>query len=302
MPDFALAADIGGTKIAAARVSESGKITHLNTCATPAHGGYDVVQALIALLQNLPQKNARVLAVDVPGLAYRDGHVWAPNIKGWKHMPLARALRKHFQLPVLIESDRNAFVVGEAWRGAARNRKDVVFVVVGTGIGAGILSGGRLVRGAAELAGAIGWMAVRDEYLPQYKSVGCLEAHAAGPGISKAAAVKMRRNLSAVELTTLARQGDKAARDVLHEAGSYLGLALANLVSTLNPKVIVVGGGVAEAGDLVLNPARETMKRWAQPLAAKQVRIVPSRLGIKAGLLGVAKLGFESCRAKYSEL
>jgi len=92
----------------------------------------------------------------------------------------------------------------------------------------------------------------------------------------------------------MARRGDAVAQEILQEAGHYLGLALANLVSVLNPEVIVIGGGVAAAGDLIIGPARQTMRRWAQPLAVKQVRIVRSRLGAAAALLGVARLAFET--------
>src|SRR6266568_145118 len=296
MFDCILAADIGGTKIAAARVSRSGKISCRCEALTPAEGGRAVVDVAARLLRQLPQQKARAVAVDVPGLAWPDGSVWAPNIRGWKRCPLGQTLRTQFNLPVLVESDRNAFVVGESWRGVARGCSDVVFLMAGTGIGAGILSGGRLLRGQGELAGAVGWLAVCDTFLPRYVSTGCLEAHAAGPAIATAASRRLHRNLTGREVTQLARCGDKAAREILHDAGRYLGLALANLVSTLNPKMIVIGGGVAEAGDLLIGPAREEMKRWAQPLAAKQVRIVRTTLKANAGLLGAAKLAWDHFR------
>lgn len=293
MPEFVLAADIGGTKIAVARVSRSGKITHSLKALTPTAGGRAVIDKIITLLRQLPQKDTHAIAVDVPGLAYRDGHVWAPNIRGWKHFPLREALWREFKLPVVVESDRNAFVIGEAWRGAARNCRDVVFIMIGTGIGVGILADGRLIRGHGELAGSVGWMAVRDQFRPEYRLVGCLEAHTAGPGISAVGSRCLKRKVTARELTQLARQGDKTARRILCEAGCYLGLALANLVSTLNPEVIVIGGGVAAAGHSLISSARKAMKCWAQPLAVKQVRVVRSRLGTTAGLLGVTKLAFD---------
>ena len=294
--DCILAADIGGTKIAAAQVGRFGKIFCRYEAPTPPEGGRAVVDVAARLLRQMPQQKACAVAVDVPGLAWPDGSVWAPNIRGWKRWPLGRALRTQFNLPVLVESDRNAFVVGESWRGAARGCSDVVFLIVGTGIGAGILSGGRLLRGHAQLAGAVGWLAVRDSFLPRYVSTGCLEAHAAGPAIATAASRRLRAKLTAREVTQLACHGDKVARGILRDAGRYLGLALANLVSTLNPQMIVIGGGVAEAGDLLIRPARVEMKRWAQPLAAKQVRIVRSTLKADAGLLGAAKLAWDRFR------
>jgi glucokinase len=293
MRRYALVADLGGTKIAVARVEDTGRITHRLLAPTPPVGGRAVVETLINLLRQLPTKGACALAVGVPGLAYPTGLVWAPNIPGWERMPLGKTLSRRFNLPVLVDSDRNAFVTGEAWQGCAKTCRDVVFVTIGTGIGAGIVSGGRLIRGCGGLAGCVGWMAVRERFLSPYEAVGCLECHVAGPGIARAAQRIFGRATDAREVVTLARHGDSKARKVIASAGHYLGLALANLVDTLNPQMIVIGGGVAAAGNLLLAPARETMRQWAQPLAVKQVRIRRSRLGARAGLLGVAKLCFD---------
>lgn len=293
MERFALVADLGGTKIAVARVGESGAVTHQLHAPTPPAGGLAVVESIVDLLHRLPGNGAGGIGVNVPGLAYPDGSVWAPNISGWERMPLGELLHKRFDLPVLVESDRNAFVTGEAWRGSAKGCSDVVFVAIGTGIGAGIISGRRLIRGCGELAGCLGWMAVRDNFLPDYQAIGCLESHVAGPGIARAAQRVFHRPIEAREVVKRARQGDARAREVIAQAGHDLGLALANLVDILNPQMIVIGGGVAGAGNLLLGPARETLRRWAQPLAAKQVRISRSRLGTRAGVLGVAKLCFD---------
>ena len=289
------AVDIGGTKIAAARVSRSGKLSDYAEVPTPTAGGRKVVEAVVESLRQRPSKGVGAIGVDVPGLAWPDGRVWAPNIPGWKRMPLGPSLKKRFGLPILVESDRNAFVMGEAWQGAARNCRDVVFLAVGTGIGAGILAGGRLLRGHGELAGSVGWMALRNEHQPIYKSIGCFEAHASGTGIGLEASKEFDRTISARELTTMARRGDRKAKALLESAGHDLGLGLANLVDVLNPEIIVIGGGVAAAGNMILDAARKTMKQWAQPLAVKQVRVVRSRLGTRAGLLGAAKLAFDFC-------
>ncbi len=293
MGPFALVVDLGGTKIAAARVDAAGKITHHRIARTPTAGGEEVVAAVIDILHQLPQQGVCALAVDVPGLAYTDGSVWAPNLSGWKRMALGAMLKQHFKLPVLVESDRNAFVTGEAWLGVARNCRDVVFLAIGTGIGAGIISGGRLLRGSNELAGCLGWMATGSRFRLRYKEIGCLESHLAGPAIAREASRIRKTATTTRELIHLARQGDPAARKVIAQTGEYLGLALANLVSILNPEMIVLGGGVAAAGNLLLAPARDTMRQWAQPLAGKQVRVVRSRLGAQAALLGMAKMAFD---------
>ncbi len=294
-PRAVWAVDLGGTKIAAARVSRSGKLSDYAQVRTPSAGGRKVVEAVVELLERMPAKDVGAIGVDVPGLAWPDGRVWAPNIPGWKRMPLGPALRQHFRLPVLVESDRNAFVVGEAWQGSARDCRDVVFLAVGTGIGAGILAGGRLLRGHGELAGSVGWMALRDRFLPDYKKVGCFEYHASGTGIGLAGSREFNRPLLADELTAMARKGNRKAMAVLERSGHDLGLGLSNLVDVLNPEVIVIGGGVAAAGNMILEAARKTMKQWGQPLAVRQVRVVRSRLGTRAGLLGAAKLAFDDC-------
>jgi glucokinase len=293
MRRYALVADLGGTKIAVARVEDTGRITQRLLAPTPPAGGAAVIEALINLLLQLPTKGACALGVGVPGLAYPAGLVWAPNIPEWERMPLGKMLNRRFNLPLLVESDRNAFVTGEAWQGCAKGCGDLVFVTIGTGIGAGIISGGRLIRGYGGLAGCLGWMAVRDRFLSPYRAVGCLEFHVAGPAIARVAQRIFGRATDAREVVTLAWHGDSKARKVIASAGHYLGLALANLVDVLNPQMIVIGGGVAAAGNLLLAPARETMRQWAQPLAVKQVRIRRSRLGARAGLLGVAKLCFD---------
>jgi glucokinase len=294
-PNAVWAVDIGGTKIAAARVSRKGQLSGYAEVSTPAAGGRKVVEAVVGLLERMPAEGIGAIGVDVPGLAWPDGRVWAPNIPGWKRMPLGPDLKKRFGLPTLVESDRNAFVMGEAWQGAARNCRDVVFLAVGTGIGAGILTGGQLLRGHGELSGSVGWMALRNQYQPIYKSIGCFEAHASGTGIGLAAIRELGRKLSARELTVMARGGDRKAKQVLESAGHDLGLGLANLVDVLNPEVIVIGGGVAAAGNLILEVARKTMKQWGQPLAVNQVRVVRSRLGGRAPLLGLARLAFDHC-------
>lgn len=296
MGRFALVADLGGTKIAAALVNDAGRITHRLLAPTPPEGGAAVVDAVANLFRSLPIKGTCALGVDVPGLAHPRGIVWAPNLPGWERMPLGAMLRRRFKMPVLVESDRNAFVMGEAWRGSAKGCTDAVFIAIGTGIGAGIISGGRLLRGSGELSGCLGWMAVRERFLPIYEKIGCLESHVAGPGLARAASRSFKRPTDAWQVVKLARRGDPIARRILAAAGHDLGLALANLVDVLNPQIIVIGGGVAAAGNLLLAPAREAVRRWAQPLAARQVQIRRGQLGAEASLLGMAKLCFDHFR------
>ncbi len=285
-----LVADLGGTKIQAARVTASGRLQELMETPTPAAGGEAVMAALLALLRRYDPAAIAAVAVDVPGLAYPDGDVWAPNLLDWTHFPLRRRLQQALGKPVLVESDRNAFMAGELWRGAARGCRDAICLMIGTGIGAGIYSDGRLLRGHDQLAGAVGWMAIRDTWRADYHSRGCLESHVAGPGLAEMArAAGLACDTRA--LLAAARQGERSARRILAQAGRDLGLGLANLVSLLNPEIIILAGWIGQAAGRELLPvARASLSRWAQPLAAKKVRLTLSRLGHRAPLLGLAAL------------
>ncbi len=286
-----LAADLGGTKIRAARFDARGRLQALVETPTPAADGEAVAAAVIAVLEQLRTPAPQGIGVCVPGLVYPDGHVWAPNLPGWQRYPLRARIRRGlagYDGPVLIESDRNAFIAGEVWRGRARGARDAIAVMLGTGIGAGIWSGGRLLRGRHELAGAMGWLAVDQDLRPGYRQRGCLETLAAGPALA-AAARAAGRNWDAPALVRRAQAGDPLARLLLAQAGAALGRGLANLVSLLNPEIIILSGGVADAaGKLLLAPAQRELRRWAQPLAARQVKLAVSRLGARAPLLGLA--------------
>jgi glucokinase len=196
---------------------------------------------------------------------------------------------------LVVESDRNASVLGEAWAGAARGARDAIYLIVGTGIGAGIISGGELVRGAAELSGCAGWLVAMDcdgRMRP-------LEELSAGPAIGRAGAKALgAREASAQQVFELAATGNTAAQAVIENAAQNLGIAVANLISLFNPEVVVLGGGVGTAGPALLDPLRATALRWAQPLAAKSVRIEASTLGANAPLLGAAYLALNVRRSR----
>lgn len=298
-----LAVDLGGTKCSAAVVDRSGRIRFCRTLPVDLTSSSAPIRQILRLAKELAdgkavQESFYSAGVCVPGLVRRDGTVWAPNLPGWKHMPLARRLKASLEIPVLVESDRNAAVLGECWKGAARGKTDVIVLMIGTGIGAGILSGGRIVRGAHELSGCAGWLTLSGEA----KGVGHLESLVAGPAIARTVRKRIRdgensslsrlnpRKITVHEIASAARQGDPLARDVFAGAGRLLGLALANIISLFDPQVIILSGGVAKVADLFLDSLRRTMLQRAQPLAAKQVRITVSNLGDTANLIGCARL------------
>jgi glucokinase len=303
---FVVAMDLGGTKLAGAVVNRAGRIVQRTSASVDARKAMTPVGQMVDMARELAGgKNLRgqiaAVGVAVPGLVRRDETVWAPNLKGWKRMPLGRKLRSELGVAVKVESDRNAAVLGEAWRGSARGKRDVIVLMIGTGIGAGILSGGRLVRGSHELSGCAGWMTVREEQGDGAKRVGQLESLAAGPAISNAAREELSRGVESVlgvlpagtwnayEVAEAARRGDMVSIEVFLEAGRFLGYGVANLVSLFDPEVVVIGGGLAQASDLYLDALRKAMKERAQPIAGKNVRVVVSRLGNDANLVGAAR-------------
>jgi glucokinase len=232
--------------------------------------------------------------------------VWAPNLPGWSKVRLKHLLEDALQRPVRVESDRNVQALAEAWLGlgAQRRVRNLVFLTVGTGIGAGLISEGRLIPGAHGVSGAAGWLVIDRLWKPEYSRMGCFEALGAGPAVGKLGKLALEQNrtsligvlakknaghITAEVVAAAARRGDEAARRVLQEVGTNLGLGVANIVSLLNPELVVLGGGVAGIGNLLLAPIREAVRRWGQPLARKQVRIVISRLGEEAGILGAAR-------------
>jgi glucokinase len=289
MPRCVFAADLGGTKLACAVVDSAGKILARRTEPVDTSSPRAPVAQIAGIADEIRARwKYSAIGVAVPGLARRDGTIWAPNLPGWDRMPLARLLRSKLKLPVVVDSDRNAGVLGESWRGAARGKSDVIVLMVGTGIGAGILTGGRLVRGAHELSGCAGWLCVTDEQSAVSRKIGALESLAAGPALAR-----LSRTPSAQKLAELARAGDRTAQKAFHRAGHLLGLGVANLISVFDPEVVVLTGGLTQAADLFFDELQSTALARCQPLIAGQVKIRVSRLQANANLLGAAKLAFE---------
>lgn len=276
-----LAVDLGGTKTALARVDAQGAV-HARRKLPAAR----TLEASIAQIVDAVE-DAAAVGVIVPGIyTPRTGRAWCPNLWGMDEVPLYEALQSRLSVPVVIDSDRAGYVLGEAWLGAARGLLDIVFVSISTGIGVGILSNGAIVRGAHGIAGAAGWFALDPEWKDSYQRTGCWEAEAAGPSVARLFGAD-----DAESVVQAARAGSDAARAVLDRAARYSAMGIANLISVLNPEAVVLGGGLLQgAGDLLLEPIRAEVLRWAQPIAAAKCRIELTQLGEDAGLLGAARL------------
>jgi glucokinase len=289
-----LAVDLGGTKASFAVIDADGAVRARTK--RPSHeDGVALSAEMVAATAadtvrtaGLRWTDVRGAGVVVPGIYDPStGRAWAPNLWGRDEVAVADELRKHLPVPVVIDSDRSGYVLGEAWRGAARGAADVVFLAVGTGIGAGILCHGRLVRGHGGIAGAVGWFALDPRWREDYGRMGGFETEAAGPALARRLGAA-----SAEDVAAAARRGDAAARRAVDETVEWLAMGIANLVSALNPQVVVLGGGLMQASDLFLEPVRHAVRRWAQPLAVEQCRIELTELGEDAALFGAARLAF----------
>jgi glucokinase len=201
--------------------------------------------------------------------------------------PLRDALQDRLGVPVAGGSDRTASVLAEQWLGAAVGLRNVVFVAVGTGIGVGIVADGRVVEGAHAAAGAAGWMLAGGPWKPEYVACGGWETEAAGPAVARRAGMA-----SAEAVAAAARAGDANALDAFRQTADHLAVGIANLISILDPEMVVLGGGLMQASDLILERIRSQALRWTQPIAAASVRIEKTALGEGAGLLGAARLAW----------
>jgi glucokinase len=287
-----LAVDLGGTKASFAVVDADGTVRVRTKRPSHERGtalSHDALAAAAAdtvRAAGLHWTDVRAAGVVVPGIYDpATGRAWAPNLWGHDEVPLGEELRERLPVPVVVDSDRSGYVLGEAWLGAARDCTDVVFLAVGTGIGAGILSHGRLVRGRGGIAGAVGWFALDPRWREDYGRMGSFEAEAAGPALARRLGAA-----SAEDVAAAARRGDPAARRAVDETVEWLAMGIANLISALNPQVVVLGGGLMQASDLFLEPVRHAVRRWAQPKAVEQCRIEPTALGEDAALFGAARL------------
>jgi len=308
-PSLAIGLDVGGTKILAALVDTAGRIHAQRRVDTPDDGDRRTV-ALIELVRALQSEHDLVsttVGVGAAGLIDLDGTMrYAPNLD-WRDYPLQAVLSEQLELPVRVENDAAAAAWGEYVIGAGRDAdRGAAMVTLGTGVGGGLVMDGRLVRGAYGLAAEFGHM-ILAEGGPRCPcgNRGCLEALASGTAIGRSAREAVaarslpegsrlydRADITGADVTALARDGDAGACAILAQAGHWLGVGMASLVNSLDPEIMIVGGGVVDAGDLLLEPA---IAAYHERVVARAHRVVPpvvrARLGDDAGVIGAALLG-----------
>jgi glucokinase len=316
--------DIGGTKVAAAlvrgRLPEPGARTRAEvetpqiidrfTMLTDATSAEACLRGVEACIADLEHGSGRVEGIGV-GVAsmvdFAGGRVVESVNLPLAAMPLRDHLERHFGVPVVIDNDATAAAIGEHLYGAGVGTSDMLMLTLGTGVGGGIISGGRPLRGASGAAAEIGHMIIDvngPECPANCPNHGCLEAYVAGPALGAAARVAAElepdsalgralaagRTVDSRLLTHLALEGDVGAVAVLERAGEYLGAGLVTLSNIFDPELIVIGGGAAAAGELLLAPARRVLAARALPPARDRVRVVPAAFGADAGFVGAAAL------------
>lgn len=304
--------DVGGTNVKIALVDDKGSILYSNSVPTRAEMGYEytvnnIKQAIRDLMSETKVTGIEGIGFDFPGqIDYKNGIVrLAPNIPGWVNIPIAKIIEDEFKIPTRIDNDVHCAALGELNFGAGKGCENFICMTVGTGIGSGIVINGKLVRGASNAAGELGHIKLQMHEGPLCGcgDYGCLEAFASGPSIVAMAeeyilggkSTKFRELASGGEITPFivaeaAKQGDPVARRIFARIGEYIGFGLSSVVNLLNPEKIIIGGGVADAGDILLDPIKETIKKRAMVVAGSAVEIVPAKLGNTAGVIGASLL------------
>ena len=304
----AIGIDFGGTTIKSALVQNGAILEHGELIDTRKHNTADsIIAELLRVIGALRAAHPEIEAVGIglPGFVdSKNGVVHElTNVQGWHEVALVALLREKTGLRAVIENDANAMAYGEFLHGAAKGARNAICVTLGSGVGGGLILEGRLYRGSWLAAGEIGHMSI-DSHGPRgvYGTPGDLETYVGNRQIAERAgrlytASRQQRPLekcTPAELAALATAGDHIAIALWDAIGTDIGAALADGVWLLNPDTIVIGGGIAAAGDIVIAPIQRTICERTSSLFHEQLRVVPAALGNEAGIIGAAELALEA--------
>jgi len=313
---YVVGVDLGGTNIASLLLNERGKVLRRDTRATLAREGKkrtisQIVNSVRDVLEGAKElgiSSDSIIGIGIgsPGpLNTKEGIIYfAPNLPGWRDVPLVEILVKELGMPVFLENDANAAALGEWWKGAGKDARSLVLFTLGTGIGGGIITNREVFHGAWDTAAEVGHIIIHEEGLLCNCGVrGCLEAYASATAVVK-------RTLKAIKegektlLTNLvddhleditcelvykaAQNGDKLCSLIAEETARYLGIGIASVVNIVNPEMVILAGGMIKARDLLFKPVRKYAQKYALKDAIKGVKIVPAKLGDDAGAIGAA--------------
>jgi glucokinase len=312
-----LGIDLGGTKIAASLVDKNRCILWEDRVLTEASSGVDhVIAKMVDMVHRASQQTTLIaIGLGIPGpLDLKKGLVIkAPNL-GWQNVPIVQRMQAEVDVPVYLENDANAAGLGEQVFGAGKDISDLIYLTVSTGIGGGFVVNNRLVRGRDGGAGEIGHIIVEENGpLCGCGQRGCLETMASGTAIARMMNERLKQGqtskaleiaggqidkVDTVAIGKAALEGDPLAKDVICFAMSYLGKAVANMVTIFNPGMVIIGGGVANIGDLLFEPVKEAVRTRTFTAFAEGLSIVPPALEGRAGVLGAAAVALQEVWGK----
>ncbi len=305
--------DLGGTNTKIGLVDEAGNIIFTTIVKTDSAEGFEnTVERLSNILKeqikgsNINYENVKAVGIGVPGPVVNERVVkfWA-NFPWPREIDLAGEFEKHLNKKVKADNDVNIITLGEMWKGSAQGYKNVLGLAIGTGIGGGVIADGKLVSGKNGAGGEVGHIKVeKDGKLCGCGQEGCWEAYASATGLIREAQSRLAvnknnllyervkgRELEAKDIFDAAKEGDKFSLALVDYEAEYIAFGIGNLLNVLDPEIIVIGGGVALAGEILFNGVNEKLKKYALPSTLEGLRILPAKLGNDAGIIGAAYLG-----------
>jgi glucokinase len=310
--------DIGGTKIAIALENIDGKKIADRRLPTQAEIGADAIIENVAraMMEMLNENQAALVSIGIgcpSPLDIEKGLVMSPsNLRDWDNFPIVKIFRDKFGVPVVLENDANAAALGEYVYGAGRGYKNVVYITVSTGIGGGIIINGEIFRGVAAGAGELGHTIVQPDGIRcNCGSVGCLETISAGIHIARRARERLMSGapsllremvsdiseISAQTIIEAVRRNDRLAVEIWDETCRFLAIGIGNIITILAPEAVVIGGGIAAAGDMLFTPLRRLLPQFVSMIPADEINILPAELGGESGVCGALALA----KKAYSE-
>lgn len=314
LPPVVMGVDVGGTNVKVAFATESGEVLAQASWPTNASEGPVVFAerlkseaTQLAAENHIEWSQLQAVGVGLPGfLNMEEGKLELAVNLHWKNVEIVRLLQESLQKPIVMDNDANAAALGEVWLGAGRDAKIAVCVTLGTGVGGGIILDGKVHRGVSVMAGEIGHIVMKPGGdLCNCGHRGCLETLTSATALAKAGSQAglvspqgSSNPLTSEDIFNYAETGNDSAKRVINEMVDWLGLALANLANVLNPDVFVISGGVVNAGDALLVPLRNAFLSHALERAATPCRIVAATLGSSAGVLGCARLAWQSVESR----
>jgi len=303
MPDYSIGVDLGGTNLRAAAMDRAGSLLETHSGSTNPDAGRDaIIDAIVGhiatLRDHIGADGLVGVGIGVPGfIRLKEGTiVGSHNLPMFNNFPLRDEIQRRLGRPVVLENDANAAAMGEKWLGAGRDVDDLVLLTLGTGIGGGIISGGRVLHGYLGMAGELGHITVATNGNPcGCGNNGCMEKHASATALeAMAKLVSLGDNLSAKDVYELALQGNELAKHCFRSMGTALGIGLASLINIFNFPLYLLSGGPLPAWDFFHPPMIEEIRRRSFTFRNSQTRVEKATLGNQAGLFGAAYLPFQN--------